>query len=234
MVKNAFITLFFFVSMIFVFPVLLIAQDQDVDDLLIGVDTASQLLADIPIAHFEDADSWATTMSIDEGIVLSMKRRGKPLDVPDVDPNDGTKNEYALGVKVMFNKRGYANFTIRPPRPIKIPGITKALSMWVDGRNYRHTLYVHLIDYFGNEMILTMGELNHVGWKKLTVTIPTTLRQDNFHAPEWQGLSFVGMSIKTDPGESFGIYYVYFDELRAITDIYNETHRDEDAMQDGW
>jgi hypothetical protein len=34
--------------------------------------------------------------------------------------------------------------------------------------------------------------------------------------------------------DSFGTYYVYFDDLRAVTDLFGESKRDADDMSDGW
>jgi hypothetical protein len=34
--------------------------------------------------------------------------------------------------------------------------------------------------------------------------------------------------------ESYGSYYVYFDDLRATTDLFAESYRDKDDMPDGW
>jgi hypothetical protein len=215
-------------------PLAIFAQDEDLEELQIGIETAGKLLADLPVTHFEEADTWYSRMPIDEGIVFSMKRRGRPLELPEIDPNDGTENDYVLGVKVAFTQRGYAKFKIAPPRPIKIPGITKALSMWVCGRSFQHRLYAHVLDYEGNEMILDMGLLDFVGWKKVNIPIPASIKQHNYHDTNWRGISFAGMSVETDPADSYGVYYVYFDELRAVTDIYSEEHRDQDDMEDGW
>ncbi|RKY02738.1 MAG: flagellar filament protein FlaA [Spirochaetes bacterium] len=211
-----------------------VAQEQDLENLQVGITTATQLLVDVPVTHFEDADSWVVDMPIDQGVVIAMRREGRPLEVPEVDPNDGTTNKYVLGVKVMFNQRGYAAFSIRPPKPIKIPGITKALSVWVVGRSFRHRLYAHVLDYKGREMVLDMGLLDFAGWKKINIAIPTSIEQENYHNMEWRGISFAGFTIVCNPEDTYGDYYVYFDELRAVTDIYIEEHRDEDDMQDGW
>jgi hypothetical protein len=215
-------------------PIAAFAQEEDIENLQVGIQTGTQLLADIPVSHFEDADSWTTVMPIDEGIVMSMRRRGRPLEVPENDPNDNSNNRYVLGVKVAFNQRGYNHFTVRPARPIKIPGITKALSVWVCGRSFKHRLYVHVLDYKGSPMMLDMGPLDFVGWKKVAIPIPATIEQDNYHNTEWRGISLMGMSIQCDPEEAYGVYYVYFDEMRAISDIYSEEYMDEDDMQDGW
>lgn len=210
------------------------AQEEEIRNLQVGVQTAGQLIADIPITHFEDADTWNAIMSVDQGVIQSMKRKGRPLEVMEIDPSDGTKNEYVMGVKVAFNQRGYAKFTVTPSRPIKIPGITKAISVWVAGRSFRHRLYVNVLDFKGNEMLLYMGTLDFAGWKQVSVVVPASIGQHNYHNPDWRGISLTGFTVRTDPEESYGIYYLYFDELRAVTDIYSEEHRDEDDMQDGW
>ncbi|KPJ84667.1 MAG: hypothetical protein AMS17_15910 [Spirochaetes bacterium DG_61] len=222
------------ISLILSLPLCLFAQEENLEDLQLGIETAGKLLADIPVTHFEDADTWKSSMSVDQGIIVSMKRRGRPLEVPEIDPYDGTENENVLGVKVAYTQRGYKYFRMGPPRPIKIPGITKALSTWVCGRSFQHRLYAHVLDYEGNEMILDMGLLDFVGWKKVNIIIPSSVKQHNYHDTDWRGISFTGFSIATDPSESYGVYYVYFDELRAITDIYSEEFRDEDDMEDGW
>ncbi len=230
--KFLFVTVSFFIVMLI--PLTLFAQEGDVENLQVGVQTGTQLLADIPISHFEDADTWSAGMPIDQGIIFSMRRRGRPLEVMEIDPNDGTTNESVLGVKVAFNQRGYSYFRVRPPKPIKVPGITKAVTVWVCGRSFKHRLYLNVLDYKGIEMILDMGLLDFVGWKKLSIAVPVTIEQDNYHNTEWRGLSFAGFSVACDPSETYGLYYVYFDELRAVSDIYNEEYRDEDDMQDGW
>jgi len=219
---------------ILLFPAVLFAQEQDIENLQIGVETAGQLLADISVTHFEDADTWSANMPLDHGVILSMKRKGRPIEVPEIDPKDGTASEYVLGVKVAFTQRGYARFTLYPMKPIKIPGITKAVSVWVCGRSFKHRLFLHVLDYRGNPMVLDMGLLDFVGWKKLIIAIPSAIEQHNYHNTQWRGLSISGFSIETDPEESYGTYYVYLDELRAIADIYSEENRDEDDMEDGW
>ena len=215
-------------------PFSVLAQEQDTENLRVGVQTGTQLLADISVSHFEDADTWTGRMSVDQGIIFSMKRKGKPLEVPDINPNDGTRNDYVLGVKVAFTQRGYSHFSLTPPRPVKIPGITKAVTLWVCGRSFKHRLYLNILDYKGGKRVLDMGLLDFVGWKKLSIAIPASIEQDNYNNTEWRGISFTGFVVKCNPSESSGVYYVYFDELRAVTDIYNEEYRDEDNMNDGW
>ena len=96
-------------------------------------------------------------------------------------------------------------------------------------------------DFFNNQFELTMGKLNFHGWKKMSVAIPpqnpdgrTGIIQRNYHYNSQMGLKVVGFKIECDPMEAFGTYYVYFDDLRAVTDLFAEDSRDEDDMVDGW
>ena len=66
------------------------------------------------------------------------------------------------------------------------------------------------------------------------VSIPESIIQRDFHFVDRQGIKFVGFLVECDPVETYGTYYVYFDELRALTDIFNEKTRDLDDMVDGW
>jgi hypothetical protein len=34
--------------------------------------------------------------------------------------------------------------------------------------------------------------------------------------------------------ETYGSYYIYFDDLRAVTDLFAENNRDVDDMADAW
>jgi hypothetical protein len=48
------------------------------------------------------------------------------------------------------------------------------------------------------------------------------------------GLKVLGFKIECDPMEAYGSYYVYFDDLRAVTDLFAEDNRDVDDMVDSW
>ena len=44
----------------------------------------------------------------------------------------------------------------------------------------------------------------------------------------------MGIHVKVDPRDSYGKYYIYFDQLMAKTDMYLETYREEDDPLDTW
>jgi len=139
-----------------------------------------------------------------------------------------------LAVKVDFYHRGVINFSVHPTAPIPVPGISKTISVWVAGRNFNHTLKVLLEDYFGNHMELTVGTLNFMGWRKLTVAVPPSILQTDYHFTYKDGIKIKGFRIDCELEETMGTYYLYLDDIRVVTDLFGEARRDADDMSDGW
>jgi len=215
----------------------------------IGIETAQQKLKEVSVDKFEAAGFWDVSMSSDDGVVTGRLFDGIPAGSkaePVADPryvgqDPKVVDKYVFGVKTEFYNRGYNEIFIKAKRPIPIEGITKTISVWIAGRNYNNVLLIQLKDFFGTTVELPMGKLNFQGWKKLSVAIPpqnpdgrTGIVQRNFHYTSRMGLKVVGFRIACDPDESFGTYYVYFDDLRAITDLFAEDMRDPDDMPDSW
>ncbi|MBU8913821.1 MAG: flagellar filament outer layer protein FlaA [Spirochaetales bacterium] len=216
---------------------LLFAQ-QDSDPESLGRDTAQQQLQEVSISKFEDSGFWRVYMPIDQGLIESRRFEGSPIGkelLPEEEAlGIATPDDYVLGVKASFFRRGNAELYIQPIRPLQVPGITKTISMWVVGRNFNHRLNVVVADYFGNVNILDMGKLNFSGWKRMTVAVPPTIVQRDYHYNDRMGLQIIGFMIEPDLMETYGTYYVYFDDLRVYTDLFAEESRDPDDMVDSW
>lgn len=215
----------------------------------IGADTAQQKLKEVSVDKFEAAGFWNAYIAADDGYIQARLFEGGPAGkaaepIPDeryigIDPKIADK--YALGVRTDFYRRGYNELMIVAKRPIPVEGITKTISVWVVGRNYNHTLKIVLQDFFGQRFELPLGKLNFQGWKKLSVAVPpqnpdgqSGIVQRNFHYTSHMGLKIVGFKVECDPMEAFGTYYLYFDDLRAVTDLFAEDDRDPDDMSDTW
>jgi hypothetical protein len=204
----------------------------------IGKDQAQQLLKEVSVEKFEDAAFWYAAMPLDMGVAEVKRLQGSPqgkVPIPD-EAKLGIKEDdkYVLGVKVAFFHRGASYFSVHPLNPIPIEGIVKTISLWVVGRNYNHTLSIQFEDYRGNAQSLVVGPLNFIGWKKLTVAIPPTILQTEYHYTYRSGIRITGLQIDCDPLDAYGTYYVYFDDMRAVTDLFGESSRDSDDMSDGW
>jgi hypothetical protein len=157
------------------------------------------------------------------------------VQIPD-EAKLGIKEDdkYVLGVKVAFFRRGASYFSVHPLNPIPIEGVVKTVSLWVVGRNFNHVLRLQFEDFRGQAQELVVGPLNFTGWKKLTVAIPPSIVQTEYHYTYHSGIRITGLQIDCDPLESYGTYYVYFDDMRAVTDLFGESSRDSDDMSDGW
>ncbi len=203
---------------------------------LIGVDKAQQELKEISISKFEDDGFWAGNMMRDDGYISLRRFEGSPADKKPLEGETAaqlTENDkYVLGAKIEHVHRSVASFSISPTQPLPIPGITKTISMWVVGRNVKHQLYVLLDDQFGNRAKVPLGDLAFTGWKKLTAAIPPNIRQTDPRYPSKTGISIRTFQIETDPAETYGTYYIYFDDLRAVSDLFTENNRDADDMID--
>lgn len=215
----------------------------DPDASMIGIESAQQLLKEVSVDRFEMEGFWRATMSADQGFSIARLFVGGPAGKEPIPDEEGMDipDENVLGVRVDFLRRGHSSFTIRPLRPIPIEGITKTVSVWVVGRNFNHDITLLLQDFFGRNYEIYMGRLNFQGWRRLTVAIPpqsidgrSGIIQRSYHYNNQMGVRITGFRIDTDPMQSFGSYYVYFDDLRAVTDLFAEHDRDPDDMVDGW
>ncbi len=215
----------------------------------IGPDTAQQELKEVSVDKFEAAGFWSCYISADEGYIQGRLFEGTPSGKAQIedeknagmDPKETDK--YVYGARTDFYHRGYNEIYVLAQRPIPIEGITKTLSVWVAGRNYNHTLKVIIEDFDGSRFELPMGTLNFQGWKQLSVSIPPQsasgsggIVQRDFHSVNHMGLKIIGFKIECSPMEAYGTYYVYFDDLRAVTDLFAEDpkNKDQDDMADNW
>jgi len=204
----------------------------------VGVDTAQQELVEISISKFEDAGMWKSQMPRDAGISSIRKIEGGPLDKEPIAQEEELgiveADNYVLGAKVGFYKRSITSFAVFPSNPMPVEGICKTVSVWVIGRNTNHMLKLLIKDHFGTQAEITMGPLNFTGWKKMSVAIPTHITQRDYHYNNRMGIEILGFRVDIDPEEAYGNYYIYFDDLRATTDLFSENNRDEDDIADVW
>lgn len=210
---------------------------------LIGKDSAEQKLKEVSVEKFESEGTWAAAMSADEGVIKGRLFDGSPASKKVIADEEGKNvpDTKVYGVKVDYFRRGYNSFSISAIKPLPVEGIAKTLSVWVVGRNYNHTLKLILEDYWGKRFELYMGKLNHSGWKLMTVAIPpqnpdgkSGIIQKDYHYSTRMGLKVVGFKVECDPMDAYGSYYIYLDDMRVVSDLYEMSARDTDDMYDNW
>ncbi len=210
---------------------------------LIGNDSAQQMLKEVSVEKFETEGTWQVFMSADEGVIRGRLFEGNPAGKQPIPAEEGLEipDDMVYGVRVDFFRRGYNTFTVTPVKPLPVEGIAKTINVWVVGRNYNHTIKLLLKDYWGTQFELYLGKLNHSGWKMMTVAIPPQsgngingIIQKDYHYSTRLGLRIAGFKIECDPDNAYGTYYIYFDDLRAVSDLYEIEARDPDDMYDNW
>lgn len=208
----------------------------------LGNESAMQALHEISLDKFEREGAWFVHMSPDYGVISSRVFEGNPeMKVPlEEDVGKEDQDTRVLGVKVEFFRRGVNSFYITSQRPIAILGVAKTISMWVCGRNQGHDLYVLVEDYFGRDFELYMGNLGFSGWKKLTAVVPPSpdgehgIVQHSAYYGNKPGLKVIGFRVDCNPMLARGSYYMYLDDLRTVTDLYDVENHDPDDMSDEW
>jgi len=135
----------------------------------------------------------------------------------------------SLGVHGQFDRRGYNWIDLYPtlagdsentPYEIHIPGRVHNIDVWVWGANLRYYIEIYLRDYRGVVYPLRLGDISYRGWRNLRVNIPNNIAQARRTLPSYAGLSFVKFRIWTQPVERVDNFYVYFRQLKVLTDMF--------------
>lgn len=213
---------------------------EDPNPETVGNESAMQALREISLDRFERDGSWFVHMSPDFGVISARNFEGSPAMKDPLKGEEDVEDTQVLGIKVEFFRRGVNSFYINSQRPIPIEGVTKTVSMWVCGRNQGHDLYILVEDYFGRDYELYMGSLGFSGWKKLTCVVPPSpdsehgIVQHSAYYGDRPGLRILGFRVDCNPMLARGTYYLYFDDLRCVTDLYDMENHDDDDMSDNW
>lgn len=206
----------------------------------VGNDSAMQALREISLDKFERDGSWFVHMSPDYGVIAARNFEGSPAMKEPLKGEEEVEDTQVLGVKVEFFRRGVNFFYINAQRPIAIEGVTKTVSVWVCGRNQGHDMFLLVEDYFGRNYELYMGNLGFSGWKKLTCVVPPSpdsehgIVQRSAYYGNKPGLRVIGFRVDCNPMLARGTYYMYLDDLRCVTDLYDLENQDIDDMSDAW
>lgn len=203
---------------------------------------------DVLLNDFETSEDWRAFSTTPLGITKVRKtiQLGpiedvfNPKELSEEEKTrfkDGLKDpktaNNVLGVKTFFKEKGFDRVEIKPPHEYLIKGLGRQFSVWVLGRNYRHTLFIKLRDYKGNLHKLKLGKLDYFGWRKHTATVPGWLPQSTRHALLDKNLHFVSLYVECDPHETWGDFYFYVDDLRVKTDL-SDSEYPGSKIKDNW
>ncbi|MDR1949671.1 MAG: flagellar filament outer layer protein FlaA [Spirochaetaceae bacterium] len=147
----------------------------------------------------------------------------------------------SLGIWGKFDRRGYNWIDVYPvasgggedaaPAEIPIPGRAKYLDLWVWGSNLNYYIEGYIRDHLGVVHTLNMGNIGYQGWKNLRAAVPNNVPQVKRILPRLAPLTFVKFRIWTQPVEQVANFYIYFDQLKVITDTFESIY-DGDELSD--
>lgn len=221
----------------FAFSLSLSAQNAQV--------TASQGQdVEILLSDFEQEGFWYPSFASEKGNTNIMVFEGKPSAKEVINYQDGTANpnEKVLGLRAWFSQKGRFDLKLIPFSPIQIPGKVRSISIWVSGRQYENKLSVTIKDAKGRAWKLPFEDesgsssLGFNGWKRMTAIVPDDIKQKEYIYSREPFISITSLNIDfnektTELGRD---YFIYFDDLTAVTDLYYQFQREDDDLDDNW
>jgi hypothetical protein len=146
------------------------------------------------------------------------------------------KDIKSFGIHGRFDRRGYNWIDMYPvnedaPFEIPIPGRARYLDMWVWGSNLNYYIEAFVRDYQGIVHRIYFGSLNYTGWRNMRALVPVGIPQSKRIQPNLASLKFVKFRIWTMPEENVGDFYIYFKQLKVLTDTF-ESLFDGDDLAD--
>lgn len=151
-----------------------------------------------------------------------------------VSQNDPKGVYKYLGMEVKFDRKGDNWVDIVPSKkgsdstivPYEVPfkGRISRLDMWVWGANYAYELEFLVRDSNGRVHTLSLGLVNHEGWKNMSVTIPSNIQQASPYLNGVQQMSLVAFRVRSRPTERVDSFYIFFDQFKALTDTFMSSY----------
>jgi hypothetical protein len=169
------------------------------------------------------------------------------------------RNLQSLGIWGKFKRMGFNWIDIYPTLKsqgddaqafeIPLPGRVRALDLWVWGSGLDYYLEAYLRDQRGVIHVVPMGSLKYRGWENLRGTIPHSVPQNRAIIPDPTTagviaadnennrsvyLKFVKFRIWTTPREEVANFYIYFDQFKILTDIFESLYDGDELADPFW
>lgn len=204
-------------------------------------DVDAMELRSIVVEGWENEPWDATALPAPPQVMLDKTKlvEGKPRNL-EFDKED----QKSMGLRFQFIYPGYNTITLTPPKDkvvkrytgqldennqpkyvevpgLELPGQVKALSMWVLGRGNAYDMDFWIEDWTGDTHVLKVGSLDFIGWRPITVDIPSSIPQSIEAYPQTKSLVLKKIVLKTTPKTSTEEVVFFFDSLKVLTDLYD-------------
>lgn len=205
---------------------------------LVGQETPTNIQTEV-IEDFTGANDIRWTARGSRMIAEGYPRSGYLATGPDALYRRRPDEERSsFGVNAAFNRTGFNYLQLVPvgvdengeeiPTGIPIPGTAQTIDMWVWGSNRNMYVDAHLRDYRGVEHVIRMGDIAYDGWRNLRAHIPARIPQTSTTLPRFRELELTRLVVWTRPGTPVENFYVYVDEIRVLTDLYESPYDGEE------
>lgn len=187
-----------------------------------GATASAENITSVLVEDFNEAWSYTASENLDQAKAkITVIEAGAQNDLLWPEESEG-RQKRSMGFKCGFHSRGYNHVTFIPPKPITLPGRARRIQIWVMGMKYNYDLEIWVEDFRGMSHKLEMGNLNFAGWRGLTRDIPWYIPQQESEYPSDRPLRITKIVVRTTPDQRPDRFYVYFDQIRVLTDIYEQ------------
>lgn len=148
------------------------------------------------------------------------------LQIRSEYPAEYNNSKKYLGVKV-YAKKGDA-FQIVPAKTLEISKYCKSVSVWIYGKKFSGEFSMILQDAEGTNHRISFGNLQFLGWKKLTVNLDKRIKQQEKYLEKENSLKILHFQYR--PGNDSLLpewQYFYMDDITAtVRDKYKDKQSD--------
>jgi hypothetical protein len=105
--------------------------------------------------------------------------------------------------------------SVYPPKPIQIDKYCKEISIWVYGKGLSGSFYLIMQDVTGNTHRLSFGQLNFLGWRRLSISMDNSIKQSASLLKRNNYMQIIALVFNPGNSDEQKWNYVYFDDLTA-------------------
>jgi hypothetical protein len=199
-------------------------------------DISAEEIRAIVVEDFESGKLWTIKSEPKQFNGPGTKKRRNPVPILEAKVIDGAPSDLVveqwtankrgmqktkcLGVHFKFRYPGHNSVHLIPPEPIRSPGRTQGLSLWVHGRGKAYALEAWVKDYKGNTHIIKFGTVNFVGWKPLKAYIPPFVPQEIESYPQTKTIVIERFVLRADPSEDTEEVFFFFDQIKVLSETF--------------
>ncbi|MDA3899249.1 MAG: hypothetical protein PF637_01885 [Spirochaetes bacterium] len=213
--------------LILIFSASLISQETPPEETTETTDTTSSALGD-QIYQEITLEDFETTAYGDKDVSIRVTKDQKAsIAIRDVFPAPVKGSKKYLGVKVYGRQGDYV--TINFPEKLIIEKHCQSISMWVYGKKFSGELSLILQDADKQVHRLSFGKLNFLGWRKLTVKLTKSIRQEDKYLSQARQMGILKMTYNPSSRERLPSWnFFYVDNISAkVRDKYKDDQSDD-------